>query len=179
MHHVENLNEYGKHRVTGGLMSGRYAADGRRDCGPGPANYNVGPVLRSNVTPRMACTGTPPPPPRHVTPGPNAYRLPDTLGHRSARLGARLEQRLQCPTPAPGYYDVPDVYKPGRAGYSFGRPIAARKAAVTPGPGHYDPTRRINCCRCEPYGKCGITFGRRWPDTVPVFAVKADDQHEC
>lgn len=182
VHHVENLNQYGKHRVTGGLMSWRLP-DGRRDCGPGPGHYNVAPVLRPNVTPRMACPGPPPPPTKDVTPGPNAYLLPDTFCGRSAKLGPRIERRPQCPTPAPGYYDIPDadVYMPGRyrRGRSFGRPIAARTVDVTPGPGHYDTTRLINCCRCEPYGKCGISFGRRWPDTVPVFAVRADDQHEC
>lgn len=180
-HQVQNLNQYGKHHVTGGLMSWRFV-DGRRDCGPGPAHYNVVPVLRANISPRMACLG-PPLPPKHVTPAPNAYRLLDTLGHRSAHLGRRIERRPECPTPAPGYYDMPhaDVYMPGRhrGGRSFGRPIAARAAADTPGPGHYDATRLINCCRCEPYGKCRITFGVRWPDTVPVFAVKDDDRHEC
>lgn len=180
---MSQLNQYGKHTVTGGLMAGRLEA-GKPKTMPSPADYSVKPARETigpRMVPRRRC-----PPRRAQMPAPNAYLLPSTLAGRSAGLGKRFEATKsgQSSTPGPGQYDVPhaDVYLPGRfrAGRTLGKRFRDARASSTPGPADYDPPRLMNCCRCEKGGVCRPTFGYRRPDTTVLpFAVVADNDDNC
>jgi len=166
--------------VLGGPLGGRFPAF-KKAMTPGPADYCVQSIKTLKGI-RMVRPG-PPRDPKAQGPAPNAYILPDTLDHRNRQLGCRLPHIEKCPTPGPGQYDIPDadLYMPGRfkMGRSMGRRIANKGITCTPGPADYDGHVRPNCCRRAKNGVCRITFGIRRPDTVPAFAVPADNQYNC
>lgn len=179
-HDTYMMNQYGKHRVPGGRFAG-LPRGLQWSKTPGPADYCVV-SARGAAGYKMVRPGRPRDP-ASTGPAPNEYCPTDALRGPAVYMGRRYYAKEKAPTPGPGQYDVPraDLYMPARyrEGLSMGRRPADGRKAITPGPADYYADVRPNCCRCAKNGVCRITFGMRRPDTVPAFAVHADNKIDC